>query len=93
MTMMDPLEVATEIAMVERAMDTYAGSDPPVAMVEKVSPSIHGEQVDANLVTWDGPDDPENPKNWSSAYRYALSMIACVTTLNVYVLLRIFPDE
>jgi hypothetical protein len=22
------------------------------------------------LVTWDGPDDPENPKNWSYAYKW-----------------------
>ena len=22
------------------------------------------EQKDPNLVTWDGPDDPQNPKNW-----------------------------
>ncbi|KAF7969427.1 hypothetical protein HWV62_27375 [Athelia sp. TMB] len=81
-TMLDPAEVESEIAHVERALDTYAGSDPPMATIEKTQPPP-GEQVDPNIVTWDGPDDPKNPKNWSTGYRYFLSMVACVTTLNV----------
>ncbi|KAJ4394868.1 hypothetical protein N0V93_004088 [Gnomoniopsis smithogilvyi] len=32
------------------------------------------EEVDDNLVTWDGPADISNPKNWSSRRRY----VACV---------------
>lgn len=39
---------------------------------------------DANLVEWDGPDDPENPMNWSkrSKWTYTLvlsSMTLCIT--------------
>ncbi|KAG9051619.1 hypothetical protein FS837_000006 [Tulasnella sp. UAMH 9824] len=34
------------------------------------------------LVQWDGPDDPENPKNWSRFYRWCLTMAAGLLTLN-----------
>jgi hypothetical protein len=35
------------------------------------------------LVTWDGPDDPENPKNWSYAYKWWVTAIICLAMLNV----------
>ncbi|KAG8969210.1 hypothetical protein FRC05_001174 [Tulasnella sp. 425] len=34
------------------------------------------------LVKWDGPDDPENPKNWSVAYRWYITAIAGLLVLN-----------
>ncbi|KAL8996588.1 MAG: hypothetical protein Q9169_003927 [Polycauliona sp. 2 TL-2023] len=30
---------------------------------------------DENLVTWDGPDDPQNPKNWSKQQRWAATIV------------------
>jgi multidrug resistance protein len=30
---------------------------------------------DPNLVTWDGPDDPDNPKNWAFRKRWAATLI------------------
>ncbi|KAG8904587.1 hypothetical protein FRB99_001505 [Tulasnella sp. 403] len=36
----------------------------------------------AYLVKWDGPDDPENPKNWSMAYRWYITAIAGLLVLN-----------
>ncbi|KAL8806184.1 MAG: hypothetical protein Q9200_005136 [Gallowayella weberi] len=30
---------------------------------------------DPKLVTWDGPDDPENPKNWSTRRRWAATIV------------------
>ncbi|KAL8806845.1 MAG: hypothetical protein Q9182_001105 [Xanthomendoza sp. 2 TL-2023] len=30
---------------------------------------------DPNLVTWDGPDDPENPKQWSTRRRWAATIV------------------
>jgi hypothetical protein len=27
---------------------------------------LDGKAQDPNLVTWDGPDDPENPFNWKT---------------------------
>jgi len=35
------------------------------------------------FVTWDGPDDPENPKNWSYAYKWWITIIICVLSLDV----------
>ncbi|KAG8918132.1 hypothetical protein FRC00_012819, partial [Tulasnella sp. 408] len=34
------------------------------------------------LVQWDGPDDPENPKNWSRLYRWFLTMASGLLMLN-----------
>lgn len=33
-----------------------------------------------NLVTWDGPDDPENPLNWTSAKRWTTVAVVSYTT-------------
>lgn len=30
---------------------------------------------DPNLVTWDGPDDPKNPKNWSYGRKWAATFV------------------
>lgn len=30
---------------------------------------------DPNLVTWDGPDDPANPKNWSLKQKWAATLV------------------
>jgi DHA1 family multidrug resistance protein-like MFS transporter len=35
------------------------------------------------FVTWDGPDDPENPKNWSYAYKWWTTIIMCILSLDV----------
>jgi hypothetical protein len=35
------------------------------------------------IVTWDGPDDPENPKNWSYAYKWWVTIIVCILSLDV----------
>ncbi|KAF8466800.1 MFS polyamine transporter [Russula ochroleuca] len=36
-----------------------------------------------DFVTWDGPDDPENPKNWSYAYKWWVTGIVCILSLDV----------
>ncbi|KAL8986760.1 MAG: hypothetical protein Q9177_003974 [Variospora cf. flavescens] len=38
------------------------------------------QQLDPNLVTWDEPNDPENPKNWSFAARWRVTAIASAFT-------------
>ncbi|KAA6408368.1 MAG: MFS multidrug transporter [Lasallia pustulata] len=30
---------------------------------------------DPNLVTWDGPDDPANPKNWDKKHKWAATLV------------------
>ncbi|KAK0637882.1 putative MFS-type transporter [Lasiodiplodia hormozganensis] len=33
-----------------------------------------------NIVTWDGPDDPENPFNWPSSKKWRVTVLACSIT-------------
>ncbi len=37
-------------------------------------PQSDGDVQDPNLVTWDGPDDPENPFNWK-LYKKARQLV------------------
>ncbi|KAF2867121.1 major facilitator superfamily domain-containing protein [Massariosphaeria phaeospora] len=37
--------------------------------------------LDPNLVTWDSPDDPQNPKNWSMKRKWAATFIVSAFTL------------
>jgi hypothetical protein len=38
---------------------------------------------DPNIVDWDGPDDPANPMNWSSAKKIgAIIMVAFITMIS-----------
>jgi hypothetical protein len=32
---------------------------------------------DIEIHTWDGPDDPENPFNWSLRYKWLLTITVC----------------
>nr|ASK38705.1 major facilitator superfamily transporter [Paecilomyces divaricatus] len=34
-----------------------------------------GDAEDPTLITWDGPDDPANPKNWSRRRKWAATMV------------------
>lgn len=37
-------------------------------------------EKDVNLVTWEGPDDPSNPKNWTRKKKWALTAIVSLFT-------------
>jgi hypothetical protein len=32
-------------------------------------------EKNVNLVDWDGPDDPENPKNWAKGRKWAATLV------------------
>jgi hypothetical protein len=68
----------------ENEEDGYDVGDAQEPVSEKPAPSQDGK--DYNLVAWDGPDDPDNPRNWSTPYKLFLTAICCVTAINVYVL-------
>ncbi|TFK23326.1 MFS general substrate transporter [Coprinopsis marcescibilis] len=38
---------------------------------------------DPNQVSWDGPDDPENPQNWSQGYKWWLTVATMIMCINV----------
>lgn len=39
----------------------------------------------AELVDWNGPDDPENPQNWSLPTRLFVTMLICILTFSIYI--------
>ena len=40
------------------------------------------EKVNAYQVDWDGPDDPENPKNWSRSSRWYYTLLSSLLVFN-----------
>jgi hypothetical protein len=40
--------------------------------------------ADPDLVTWAGPDDPTNPQNWSTSYKWFLTALCSIMTINMY---------
>ena len=52
---------------------------------EKDNSSAEAEEKpkDPNIVDWDGPDDPENPMNWSSKKKVTtIAIISAITFLS-----------
>lgn len=37
-----------------------------------------------NIVDWDGPQDPQNPQNWSSAKKWTIIILISAITFNQY---------
>ncbi|KAH3980167.1 hypothetical protein HBI70_010540 [Parastagonospora nodorum] len=40
---------------------------------------------DRHVVDWYGPDDPQNPRNWSRAKRFFVTFEICFLTFSVYI--------
>lgn len=59
-----------------------AASDPEKAGLEGV---IDEEERDPDIVGWDGPDDPENPKNWPNRKKWAMTWVVSLFTLMRWV--------
>jgi multidrug resistance protein len=55
--------------------------DPKPDASEHVPPPLRpGEPKDSFLVTWNGPDDPENPKNWTLGRKWAACVVVSAFT-------------
>ena len=50
------------------------------------------EEHDPNLVDWDGPDDPENPQNFSKLRKWYTTMILSSLTFTVVFSSSIFSS-
>ncbi|KAI0378106.1 MFS general substrate transporter [Hypomontagnella monticulosa] len=46
-----------------------------------IAAAVTPDPSDPNLVTWEGPEDPENPKNWAFSKKWAAVFIVSVFTL------------
>ncbi|KAJ1546351.1 hypothetical protein HK096_005196 [Nowakowskiella sp. JEL0078] len=44
-------------------------------------PKRESSVIDTNLVTWDGPNDPENPKNWSNNRKWIATIVVSLYAL------------
>ena len=53
----------------------------PESIVETAKQRENEKAADPNVVDWDGPDDPENPLNWSTRQRYFHVALASIFTL------------
>ncbi|KAI0049050.1 MFS general substrate transporter [Auriscalpium vulgare] len=49
----------------------------------KVAPAFTPQPIDPNQVTWDGPNDQLNPQNWSNRYKWWVTAVCSVMTVNV----------
>ena len=58
--------------------DKFPRDDVVLTVAQDVS-----QEDTREFVTWGGPDDPENPKNWSYAYKWWITIIVCVLSLEV----------
>lgn len=77
----------------EEEIERYGGDDPrdpPLKSPGVVSAVPALPTDDPNRVAWDGPDDPTNPQNWSTKYKWFLTLVCIIMTVNVYVTLGYF---
>lgn len=63
--------------------------DKSVTPAAKEEESMHGleePKEDINIVDWDGPNDPSNPRNWDPSRKWTIISILSIVTFNVFVL-------
>ncbi|KAJ5618661.1 MFS general substrate transporter [Penicillium herquei] len=78
---MDPDTEITEGALNRREINLESGPDAGQSL-EK-SKTGRSTLANSKLVTWDGPDDPANPKNWSSVKKWsAVIMVSLFTFIS-----------
>jgi len=93
----DTHSLAEEIARrAEESIEYYGADDvhepEPKIPIERPGGVVRVEPIvkppapqDDNKVTWDGPNDPENPQNWSKSYKWFITFVCMIITVNVYV--------
>lgn len=62
---------ATRETIISKAGDKYNENEKYVG--DKAGTEF--AYIDPELVTWDGPDDPENPRNWSTKKKWITTLI------------------
>ncbi|KAF8960814.1 MFS polyamine transporter [Flammula alnicola] len=72
----------------EEEIERYGGDDiheppPKPPVIRGPSTFTPAETLDANMVTWDGPTDPQNPQNWSIGYKWLVTLVCIAMTVNV----------
>ncbi|KAI1814469.1 major facilitator superfamily domain-containing protein [Poronia punctata] len=65
---------------IQNQRDPELGGETNDDAVQKVDTTAP-DPSDPNLVTWTGPDDPQNPKNWTFGKKWAAAFIVSLFTL------------
>ncbi|KAF2710442.1 MFS general substrate transporter [Pleomassaria siparia CBS 279.74] len=60
---------------------TRASTRSDAVTLHEDTPAPAQEEADANIVDWDGPDDPENPMNWPTSKKWRLIFVLALVTL------------
>ncbi|KAJ2916645.1 hypothetical protein MD484_g3772, partial [Candolleomyces efflorescens] len=86
---LSPTQEAEVLGQDETAFSRYGGDyveEPTPRSPPERQKSLHipsKPEKDPNMVNWDGPDDPENPQNWSKSYKWLLTLICMLLCVNV----------
>lgn len=77
-----------EIADDEARMERYGGDDvrEPSKLShkkQKEDSTFPAPESEPSPVTWDGPNDSENPQNWSHLRKWFLTVLISALTVNV----------
>ncbi|KAJ5771190.1 uncharacterized protein N7511_003241 [Penicillium nucicola] len=64
----------------ERDLDLEKGDAQHPELEKSRTAKSNRSRHDPTLVTWDGPDDPENPKNWSNKKKWAATITVSLFT-------------
>ncbi|KAJ3921057.1 MFS polyamine transporter [Lentinula edodes] len=81
-----PSQLDSEIADDEARMEMYGGDDvrePPLLSPKKELSSFEVSSPSSAPVTWDGPQDPHNPQNWTVLRKWLLTILCAGMTINV----------
>lgn len=71
--------------------DSELEKDGPVVTSSKVVPTLvatevlETKEIDPNVVDWDGPDDPQNPMNWTTKRKWGVIAVLSSITFVTYV--------
>ena len=71
-------ELEKEIIREEKRLETYGGDSPHHPSVGPSPPE------ESDMISWDGPNDPDNPQNWSNSYKWLITVVCCLLTIDVY---------
>ena len=81
------METVPEPAPALTITDGETGTDGEKAFTDsKCNENIQVvDEVDRNLIDFSGSDDPSNPQNWPSRYKWGITTVISMITLTKYV--------
>ncbi|KAJ5594644.1 uncharacterized protein N7459_000852 [Penicillium hispanicum] len=75
-----PIEEVRNGIVTERDTDLEKGPQPGSELEKLKSTRSNRSRQDPKLVTWTGPDDPDNPKNWANSKKWAATITVSLFT-------------